>query len=42
MRIIDHEIILKSMADRVELFPLGDCHIGKRNCAERALRKRTS
>jgi hypothetical protein len=34
MYLLDHTIECKSRSDRVELFPLYDCHIGKRNCAE--------
>ena len=39
MKLIDHEIKFKRGADRVEFFIFGDCHIGKRNCAEKPMRK---
>jgi len=39
MRIIHHDIEVKRRSDRVEIFPIGDTHIGKSNCAERPLRQ---
>ena len=39
MKLIDHVIDCKSRADRAEIFVFGDCHIGKRNCDEQAIRK---
>jgi predicted phosphodiesterase len=39
MKLTDHEIKLKRGVNRVEFFVFGDCHIGKRNCAEKSIRK---
>ena len=39
MELIDHSIKLDKQSDRIEIFYFGDCHIGKRNCAESAIRK---
>lgn len=39
MRIIDYEIKCASRSDRIEIFPFFDLHIGKRNCAEHAIRR---
>ena len=37
---LHNEIIeCKSRSDRVEIFPFYDMHVGKRNCAEKAIRK---
>jgi hypothetical protein len=39
-----HEEVIecKSRSDRVEIFPFYDCHIGKRNCNESAIKKQVS
>jgi len=42
MQLIDHRISLQKKTDRVEIFYFGDTHIGKRNCAEKAIRKQVS
>lgn len=39
MYLLDKVIKCNSRSDRVEFFPFYDCHIGKRNCAEDAIRK---
>ena len=39
MYILDKQIQCKSRSDRIEVFPFFDCHVGKRNCAEKAIRK---
>ena len=39
MRLIHKDIICKSRSDRFELFLFYDCHIGKRNCEEDAIRR---
>ena len=39
MKILSHEIDVRSRSDRIELFFFGDTHIGKRNCAEECIRK---
>lgn len=39
MYLLDHVINCSSRSDRVEIFPFYDCHIGKRNCAEDAIKK---
>jgi len=39
MFIIDREIKCTSRKDRVEVFPFFDTHVGKRNCAEHAIKK---
>jgi len=38
MQIIEFDINLKSRSDVVTLYPIGDTHIGKRNCNENAVR----
>lgn len=38
MRLIDELITCEDRATRVEIYPIGDAHIGKRNCDEHALR----
>lgn len=37
MRLIDYELQLRHERDRVEIYPLGDIHFGKRNCAEKMI-----
>ena len=37
--LLDHKIECTSRSDRIEIFPFYDCHIGKRNCAEDAIKK---
>jgi len=39
MKLIDHDISMPRFNDRVEFFIFGDCHIGKRNCNEAAIKK---
>lgn len=39
MYLLDKLIECKSRSDRIEIFPFYDCHIGKRNCAEAAIKK---
>jgi len=39
VRIIDKVIKASSRSDVFEIYPLGDCHIGARSCAERHLRQ---
>jgi hypothetical protein len=39
MRIIDKLIECKSRSDEIEIYPIGDTHIGTRACAEKPLRK---
>lgn len=39
MRFVDEIIECEGRSDRLEIFPFYDCHIGKRNCAEDAIRK---
>jgi predicted phosphodiesterase len=39
MYLLDEVIECKSRSDRIEIFPFFDCHIGKRNCAEGAIKK---
>jgi len=36
---IEYQIKMKKKTDRIELFPLGDLHIGKSNCNEEAIKK---
>ncbi len=42
MYLLDKVIKCKSRLDRIEVFPFFDCHVGKRNCAEDAVRKQVS
>jgi len=42
MKIIDERIQCNGRSDRLEIFPFGDCHIGKRNCNERAIKQQVS
>jgi len=42
MKAIDYLVNCTSRSDRFELFPIGDPHIGKRNCAEKALSKQVN
>lgn len=42
MFIHQETIICKSRSDRVEIFPFYDMHVGKRNCAEVAIKKQVS
>lgn len=39
MYLLDELIDCKNRSDRIEIFPFYDCHIGKRNCAETAIKK---
>jgi UDP-2,3-diacylglucosamine pyrophosphatase LpxH len=39
MQIVEHEIRVKSRADEIKIHPIGDTHIGKINCDEKALRR---
>jgi len=39
MKIVDRVLKCKSRSDIYELYPIGDAHIGARNCAEKHLRK---
>lgn len=39
MYLLDHTIQCRGRSDRIEIFPFGDCHIGKYNCAEDAIKK---
>jgi len=39
MHILEHTIQCQSRSDRVELFPFFDCHVGKYNCDEDAIKK---
>jgi hypothetical protein len=39
MKLLSHTIECKSRNFRYEIFPFGDCHIGKRNCAEGSIGK---
>jgi len=39
MYLLNERIYCKSRADRIEIFPFYDMHIGKRNCAEDAIKK---
>ena len=39
MKLIDKEVYLKSESDVFTLFPIGDVHMGAKNCAEKHLRK---
>lgn len=39
MYLLDKTMECASRSDRVEIFPFYDCHIGKRNCDERAIKK---
>lgn len=39
MKLTEVVLELKSRSDRVEIFPFGDVHIGKSNCAESAVKK---
>lgn len=42
MILLDEVIKCESRSDRFELYPIGDAHIGKRNCAEEELRKQVA
>lgn len=42
MKLLDYPIQLKNGTDRVEIFPFGDCHIGKVNCNEGAIKKQVA
>lgn len=42
MYLLDGTIECSSRKDRVEIFPFYDCHIGKRNCAEDAIREQVA
>lgn len=39
MRLLDYTIPLNKASDRVEIYPIGDVHLGKRNCAEKMLKE---
>jgi hypothetical protein len=39
MFILDKEVKCRSRSERIELFPFFDTHVGKRNCAEHAIKK---
>ena len=39
MKLIDKEVIVESESDVFTLFPIGDVHIGAKNCAESHLRR---
>jgi len=42
MQIIDEVIECEGRSDRVEIYPMGDFHIGKRNCCETAIKKQAA
>ena len=39
MHILEHTINCQSRSDRIEIFPFFDCHVGKYNCDEDAIKK---
>ena len=39
MRLIDKRVECPSRTNTIEIYPIGDIHLGARNCAEKPLRK---